>query len=393
MEKTKQKNRGYVLVTVLVAGFVGIVIITGLVSWGVSSLKVARETSDREQAVQIAEAGVEYYRWHLAHSPLDFQDGTGVAGPYVHPYYNRQGDEIGAFSLTITPETGTTIVRVRSTGTVLAAPTISRTIETRYAIPSLAKYAVAANANMRFGAGTEVFGQVHSNGGIRFDGLAHNLMTSALTTYTDTDSDACTGNSWAVHTCLAPQDVTPPTPWVLKPLVFEAGRQTGVPAVDFDGFTSDLSQIKTLAQSGGRYFSLSGGLGYRVVLKVNDTFDLYRVNSLTNPPTNGCTNSQNQDGWGTWSINTQTKLNGPNGDQSYPLPANGLLFLEDNIWVEGQINTARLTIASARFPESSPTNTSITINNNLRHTWCPDIFFTNCTSLPFLGIIEREVCC
>jgi Tfp pilus assembly protein PilV len=356
------KTGGYVLITVLVTGFVGVVIITGLISWGISNMQVARNTSYREQALQIAEAGVEYYRWHLAHAPLDFTDGTSGPGPYVHPYYNREGDEVGAFSLTIATTTGTTIVTVRSTGTILAEPSVARTVEVRYAIPSLAKYAVAANANMRFGGGTEVFGQVHSNGGIRFDGLAHNIMTSALTTYTDTDSDACTGNSWAVHTCLAPQDVAPPTPWVLKPLVFEAGRQTGVPAVDFDGFTADLSQIKTDAQASGRYLSLSGALGYRLVLRTDDTFDVYRVNSLTNPPTSGCSNSGNQDGWGTWSINTQTFL------ANYAIPSNGLIFVEDNVWVEGQINTARVTIASGRFPESSPTNTSITINNNLQYT-------------------------
>ena len=38
------------------------------------------------------------------------------------------------------------------------------------------------------------------------------------------------------------------------------------------------------------------------------------------------------------------------------------------MWVEGTINTARLTIASGRFPESSSTNTSISFNKDIRYT-------------------------
>jgi hypothetical protein len=44
------------------------------------------------------------------------------------------------------------------------------------------------------------------------------------------------------------------------------------------------------------------------------------------------------------------------------------VFVEDHVWVEGTINTARLTIASARFPDSPATRTSITVNNPLLYT-------------------------
>jgi hypothetical protein len=33
-----------------------------------------------EQSLSIAEAGINYYRWHLAHSPQDYTDGTGGSG-------------------------------------------------------------------------------------------------------------------------------------------------------------------------------------------------------------------------------------------------------------------------------------------------------------------------
>ena len=134
-----------------------------------------------------------------------------------------------------------------------------------------------------------------------------------------------------------------------------------MPAIDFTGLTADLAQIKTDAQTSGLYFASSGVAGYEVVLNTNDTFSLYKVNSLTSPPS-GCTNDANESGWGTWSINSTSTVG------TYSFPANGLVFFEDHVWVSGKINTARLTIASGRFPEDVTTNTSITVNNDLSYT-------------------------
>ena len=84
-------------------------------------------------------------------------------------------------------------------------------------------------------------------------------------------------------------------------------------------------------------------------------------------PPSGCSNSLSQTGWGTWTIRTtgsgNTTLVG-----NYAIPANGLIFIEDNVWVEGQINTARVTLASARFPDNPSTRPNITVNNNLLYT-------------------------
>lgn len=53
---------------------------------------------------------------------------------------------------------------------------------------------------------------------------------------------------------------------------------------------------------------------------------------------------------------------------NYAFPANGLLFLEDHVWVCGQIDSARLTIASAKFPADVATYTNIIINNDIYYT-------------------------
>jgi len=356
-------KKGMILVNALVFGGIAIVLVSSLTMWGSTVLKMSRHIVDREQAFHIAEAGVDYYRWHLAHAPSDYYDGnasTTSPGPYIHPYKDKDGNVIGDFTLTITPPpSGSTVVKIKSEGTYYGNDSISRTLQANLAIPSLAKYAVASNEAVRFGAGTEVFGPIHSNDGIRFDGITHNLVTSAKSFYQDPDAPG--PNRFGVYTQDAPVDPNYPAAVPSRPDVFMAGRQFPVPSIDFNGMTTDLSQIKASAQSAGRYFAPSGSQGYRILLKTNDTFDVYRVTAQTNTP-NNCTNSANQDGWGMWSVRTQTFVG------TYAFPTNGLIFVEDHVWVEGTINTARLTIASARFPDSPATRTSITVNNPLRYT-------------------------
>lgn len=378
MSKLFFRNRksGQILIQAVVFGTISVVLIGGLISWAGVNIKASRLAVLREQAIQIAEAGIDYYRWHLAHAQTDYQDGTGAPGPYIHNFNDKDGNQIGTFTLEITPPSnGSTIVTIKSTGRVLEDPTISRGIIARLAIPSLAKYAVVANDNMRFGDGTEVFGPIHSNGGIRFDGLAHNLITSSRADYDDPDHTG--NNEFGVHTHKNIPPATgvndtfrpleaPPNSVTTRADVFEAGRAFPVPAVDFVGLTSDLSSMKTKAQANSRYFSASGALGYRIVLKTNDTFDLYRVTQL-HTASNSCITNSNvgQSGWGTWSIRANT---GQTFIANYSFPADGIIFVEDNLWIDGQINTARLTIASGRFPDSPATRPSITVNNDLLYT-------------------------
>jgi hypothetical protein len=145
-----------------------------------------------------------------------------------------------------------------------------------------------------------------------------------------------------------------------------AGRQFPVQSFDFNGLTVDLSQMKANAQSNGVYIASSGSQGYHIVLKTNDTFDLYKVTALQPAPSN-CTNTNNQDDWGTWSVKTQVHpVSGANNTpQNYPFPANGIIFVEDHVWVDGAINGARITVAAGKFPDNVSTRKDIMINSDL----------------------------
>ena len=365
-----KEEKGMLVIQMMVFAAVVVMVIGALSSFASISIKAGRIAYNREQAFQASEAGIDYYRWHLAHAPSDYQDGAGGAGPYVHSLKDKNGTTVGQFSLLITaPPLGSTKVEIESTGNSALDPSFVRKIESQVAKPSIAKYSVAGHSAMRFGVGTEVFGPIHVNGGIRFDGLAHNVVTSGATTYTDTDGDACTGsNSWGVHTCLSPADTVSPTAFPARPDVFEAGRLISQPTITFSGFTADLAVLKANAISSGFYRDVAGTgfVGYHVVLKTNDTFDLYKINSWADK---GSCN-----GDPSWSVGTQT-LQG-----NYAFPANGIIFIEDHIVVDGQIDGARLTITAADLTDTI-NNKNILINN--------DISYTNYDGSDSIGIIGQ----
>ena len=368
MIKTLSSKRkhpaGNLLLSALVFGTIAVIMIGGLVSLGLYENKAITARQNKEFAFQIAEAGINYYRWHLAHSPADYQDGTGGPGPYVHDYKDKDGIVIGQFSLNITPPIlGSTLVIIESTGYLTSAPKQKRTLRVRFAIPSFAKYAVVTDNNIRYGVGTEVYGELHSNGGTQFDGVAHNVVASAKTCYNDPDT-------WGGGSCERPGVWTSVSP---ESSVFLVGKSYPVPAVDFAGIAADLADIKTKAQAAGYYFAPSGDLGYHIILNANDTFDIYKVKKMKNKCSNWLTDP-------TWTITPgqETLVAG----SPFTFSANGLIFVEDNVWVNGSLDTARLTIGSAVFPSSPSTDTSIIITN--------DITYTHNDGQEVLGLIAQK---
>lgn len=384
--KLKKQSRGDILVSVLVFAAIAVTVTTGMVNWGTTILTSLRTATAKEQAFQIAEAGVDYYRWHLAQSPTDYQDGTNHAGPYYHNFYDKDGNLIGSYSLAITPPLiGSTRVVITATATTTANPGVTKIIQSVLAQPSLAQYATVANDYLRFGAGTSVYGPILANGGIHFDGIAYNVISSAQNTSTDPDTGL---TEWGVWTAVSPADPQPPTPVTNHPAVFTAGRQFPAPASDFAGLTLNLQQLQTVAAPGGvcaapSCWASSGVQGYHMVLNTNDTYTMYKVTALQPAPTS-CANDLSQTEWGTWSIkvNAAGAYTGQTLVGTYTFPAKGIIFVSDNLWIDGQINSARLTIASAILPDPGATlEPNITINSNL--------LYTNSDATDVLGLIAQ----
>jgi hypothetical protein len=356
-----RSRSGQLSVTLLFFAALAVTLISGFVFLAASFLQLSVRSFNRAQAFEVAEAGIEYYRWHLAHDADDYWDGQGASstGPYVHPYFDKNGTRIGQFELAITPPPpGSTVVTIRSTGKVEADLTVTKVIQVKVAIPSFAKYAVAADAYMRFGEGTQLYGEVFSNQGVRVDGVAHNTIRSAVATYDDPDHGG--QEEFGVHTHSVTTDPLPPDPVPTRADVFMAGRQFPVPALDFVSITQDLAALKSDSQSSGFYASSSGAQGFDLVFN-GSNYAVYKVTALT-PAPGGCTNTSNEEGWGTWSIASETLY------ASGTIPASGKFFFEDNVWVRGTLGGARVSVGAARFPDNASTRASITVNQDLRYS-------------------------
>ena len=343
----RSTNKGFILITAILVIVVVAFVIGIVFSLVLLSLRKADSNSRQISVLDVSEAGINYYLWHLAHDPNDYKDGNATPanppyGPYTHDFTDSSNNVIGTFTLYITPPpVGSNRVTVSSKGTINGGNE-NRTIVAELGIPSFANYAIVANDtvnHLRIGEGTETFGPVHNNGGVRFDGIAHAIVTSAQTTYNDPDH---TGpNEDGVHTHQANPDS-----------VFLAGRAFPVPAVNFSQITTDLTNLRTIAQASGIYYAASGSSGYHVVVKTNDTFDIYRVTGVS-----GQCSGQDTD-----RITSQVFIT----NRSFP--ANGVIFIEDKLWIDGQVDGAQATFVAARIGATQAQEKSIILNSDLEYT-------------------------
>jgi len=352
MMSQKYKQAGGILIFEVVLIFIFSISVLAILSTAVYQFRVLRSTGYREQAFQVAEAGVNYYQWRLAHYPTDFQDGTGASGPYEHDYVDADTQEvIGHYSLEITPPpVGSTIVTIRSTGWTLAQPSVKRTVTVRYGIQSLARYGFLTNSDIWVGSASTFYGEFHSNGGIRFDGTATAPVYSARSTYTCTSATGCSPNQ--VKNGI----------WGSASAGTQAFWSFPVPNVDYSSITSDLATMRTNAQTGGLYLSASNAQGYSIVFQSNGTYRVYRVTSLRSHGTGTDVNGQSH----SEDIDYQNRTELTTVCNPYPcqMPGNGLIFIEDRVWVEGTVD-GRAMLAAARLPYNPATAPSILIPNNL----------------------------
>jgi Tfp pilus assembly protein PilX len=253
-------QKGIMLIYLIIILFLFSILMLPVLDIVSKKMIILRSAVNKEQALQIAEAGINYYQWHLAHYPVDYKDGTNNNGPYVHDYKDFDTQQtIGKYSLVITPPTtGSTIVTIQSTGWMNSSPSVTRTITARFGIPSMAKYAFLSNDIIWIGGLESISGQLQSNNGIRFDGSGNAPIQSAKSTYTCGASQGCSSGGQTKNGV-----------WGSASQAVQNFWQFPVPAVDFSSLTSDLAAMKTSAQSGGIYLPPSNMQGYSLVFNLS----------------------------------------------------------------------------------------------------------------------------
>ncbi len=384
----KKTVKGSVLAYALVMMTVVSILLVSILSFIVSQIQFGSYTVAREQSFQAAEQGIQFYKWYLAHQTDGrtvqqiesfWASGTayGVDSEYVANVTDPSGGVMGTFRINVTPPTsGSTIVSVESTGEMTRYPGKTRTIKVRFRRPSWSESAALSNEFIRFGSGTEVFGKIQSNQGIRFDGYAHNVVSSAVATTNDPDHSG--GVEFGVHTHMnvpvssgendafrpleAPPNVVP-----ARTDVFAAGRQFPISSVDFNGVIGDLSYMKTESQSGhGNYFAALKQ-GRQIILRTDDTFDVCTVNTYSvydpydHSGTNGITGYLQNSGTGTCGTCSGACL------RNYAIPQNGIIFVEGNIWLSGKVNGRKVAVVAANL-SGTGLSKSVFIPSDLRYT-------------------------
>ena len=338
---------GYLVVLALVFGGILFSLITAFLGFIVSENRAETAKVNKERALDIAEAGLDYYKWYLAHFPNDVTNGTTTPAPYVHTYDDPEDGPIGNFSLDIKGNSvcgDLTSIDIHSTGTVSVAPGITRTVYGRYARPTVSEFSYIINSNVWAGADRTITGPYYSNGGIRMDGTNNSTVSSGLDTWLCTSSFGCSPNA-------------------TQNGVFGAGPNSSLwsfpsPPINFTGLSVDLSNMKTKAQGSGLYFAPSGNYGYHLIFKANGTFDLYRVTNTTSM-------------YGTADGSTyaleRNVISAESFVGNYTPPAGcAVVFVEDKLWLEGVV-TKKVTVAAADVttPGVSP---SIILPNNITYS-------------------------
>ena len=346
-KKNISPQAGDTIVYLLVIIFLYSIMMLPIINTVSLKMKVTATTVDKETALQIAEAGINYYQWHLAHFPDDFKDGTNSSGPYIHDFVDSDTQKtLGQFSLVVTPPSvGSTVVTIQSTGYLLSNPNLKRTITTRYGIPSLAQYSFLSNDIIWIGENETVGGQLQSNNGIRFDGTGNATISSAKSTYSCPSSQG--------SPCPAVKNGI----WGSAPQSTQSFWKFPVPAVDFSALTSNLANMKSLAQSSGIYLSSSNKSGYSLVFNSDGTVDIYKVTRLASHPSgwdvNGVVHNESTD------YQSRTLLY-----DNKPLPSNGIIYIEDKVWVEGTVR-GKVMVAASILPYNVSNAPTIYIPKNI----------------------------
>jgi hypothetical protein len=355
INKTSTRG-GYLMVMVLVFAGIFLTIVTSFVIFIVTQSRLIEQKINFEQSGQIAEAGLNYFRWYLAHYP------NSTTTSYTGIYKDPEGGDIGEYTISVASTTFCGVIasrQVTSVGHTYADPGVIRTMSARYARPNVASYAYILNSSVWAGPDRIINGPYHSNGGVRMDGTNNSSVTSGVSTWSCTSTFGCgvTVTRNGVFTTTANANTA----------LFDFPAAP----VDFAGITLDLTDIHNRAQTGGGIvLPPSGGYGYRVIFNSNNT--------ITVRPVTGTTQYWGSTNGSTWAQERHV-VSAVGAAQTYTIPSScPVISVQDKIWLEGTIPT-KVTISAF----SSSSDPSIVLQNN--------ITYTSATTSGLLAIAEQDV--
>ncbi len=334
--------KGSVITIVLVFGVVFLILIGGLFAFILLQTRSTAQLHAWEQALHIAESGVEYRKWCYNNNLTNCLTNKD--------YKDINGEILGEFTLDgySYSNCGEVFERtIYSNGWTDNFPNTIRKITAIYGRKSVAKFAYLLNDNVWAGADREIRGPYHSNGGVRMDGENQSIVSSALNNWLCTSSFGCS------------PDTTQPGVFTTTTNGDSGLFQFPVTPFDFTGITVDLANIKNKSQNSGVYLPPSTNIdanadGYHLIFNNDGTVDVYIITSLYAD----WAYSQ-EEGWhyDYFRINNEYFYNSYTVDNSC-----SALFVEDNLWIEGEVDK-KVTIASADLINANNDTTIIIIDD------------------------------
>lgn len=235
-----KNDKGFVAAYILIAITIVAILLSGLFVFVSSSQRKSRAEVRKQQALQFAESGIYFYKWYLA-SQLDgrtdeqiedfWNSGTvcGVDTPCQRTVENGLGIVAGEYDIDVSfldPSNPDTAL-VTSVGWPVNHPSQTRTIQVRMRRPSWCEYTVLSNGDMSFWNDTLVWGKLHANGTIFFDG----------------------GTAYGEVTSSTPDGIQP-----VDENIYQGGTTSPVPPADFSSVQISIDYLRNKSQeSGGIY--------------------------------------------------------------------------------------------------------------------------------------------
>jgi type II secretory pathway pseudopilin PulG len=374
--RQKQKEQGGfilpgVLALIIAASILGGAVLTVILN----NFFVVGNNVQSQQAFNIAEAGINYYLWHMAHNGTDYKDGQTTPttpdatlgyGPYVHNYTDTNVQNAGTYTLWIKPQgNGSTIASVRSIGKA-AGSNITRTVQAQIGAASFASYGLVADTEFWFGSNESANGPIFSNVGVHMDGPSSDTVGSANASYVPQPKYGGDNHShpgvWCDTAVTTPNcNTRDKSNWLYPKTSVDFNQVTSslctmkkTALADYAATASIATQATACSQTpttrtnayipqyatNGTYSSTRG---YLIQLNTNGTYDLYKVNS-----------EDDQAATYNSALSTTAVATG------IAIPPSGVIFTEDNVWVRTNPSFhGRVSIAAGRLANNNSANITI----------------------------------
>ncbi|MEA3293057.1 MAG: hypothetical protein U9P88_01110 [Patescibacteria group bacterium] len=371
---------GFITTYILIFGTVFLIMFSGLLGLILSQMKIEKKDIAYENALHIAEAGLNRYLWYITKKSQEIRDGVEIGCPpsecqdcepceyeYIFPGLGV----VGKYKLEIEEKRCcgvTSLIVATSTGWTTDFSNTKRKIKIKYVRPSVANYSYILNNPVWAGSDREIQGPYHSNGGIRMDGINNSLVSSPLEEWTCTQSfgcSSCPSNCWTEgYNCVCNGVFTTANG---NENLFRYGPEKVSP-FDFGAITMDLANIKekTKNDGKGKYIGPSGEKGYHVILKENG-IEVRKITGLNK--VGGVYGIHNYET--VYIGNEYSLIKNEDSGIFYPYSDFGdcrLIYIEDDVWIQGVVK-GKITLISADLDISTPkTETNVWLKNDITYT-------------------------